>query len=187
MSMLPYKSAARLAPLAIACLSLLTPLVVAQETPPATAPVPETQPDQPKPTPEPTKPDPQPDPQPSPPPVKPDPVNPAPANPGPINPAPVKPDAPKVAPQPAVATPAPAPETGADVPEGRQLFLAAADIIKKAHAITFRCKTYGVGPMLATYTAKTQADVRLLRTPTGWLYRGHRLGRQLLTQRRYRV
>ncbi len=157
----PYKPAARVAPnlvqVAIACLLLLTPVMVAQETPPA--PAPETQPEQPKPAPEPTQPDStKPDPQP----VKPDAA--------PANPAPAKSDQPKVAtPQPAVATPVP--ETPGDVPEGRQLFMAAADIIKKSQAITFRCKTYGIGPMLAMYTAKTQADVRLLRTPSGWLCR----------------
>jgi thiol-disulfide isomerase/thioredoxin len=100
--------------------------------------------------PEPAKPEAQPD--------KPQPPTPA-------SPAPTAPGA-----KPTTTQPAPA-ESGVDVPEGRQLFLAASDTIKRAKAITYRVKSYAEGQMLTTYMSRSQADVRMLRSGTGWLVR----------------
>jgi thiol-disulfide isomerase/thioredoxin len=124
--------------LLLAAALTMAPLAIAQETPPA--PAPDTQPDQPKeqPKPDPTKPDQ-----------------------GPVKPTPA-PTVPPSAPAPA---PPAAPETPAEVPQGRQFFLAAADVIKKAQAITYRAKSYGEGQMLSTSVSHSQADVRMLRIP----------------------
>lgn len=55
---------------------------------------------------------------------------------------------------------------------GRTLFLQAQEAAKRAQSITYQGKSYGTGGM-ESMTSKTQGDVRLLRTPSGfsWLAR----------------
>ncbi len=60
---------------------------------------------------------------------------------------------------------------------GSELFVAASEAIKRAQAITYHAKAYAVGAMFEPNTAKIEADVKMLRSPTagtqtsGWLIR----------------
>ncbi len=60
---------------------------------------------------------------------------------------------------------------------GSELFVAAADAIKRAQSLSYRARTYATGAMFEPHTAKIQADVRMLRSSNagsqtgGWLVR----------------
>lgn len=107
------------------------------------------------------------------PPAKDEPLAPVPAekqpaesNPGsPMGTAPVAP--------PAESEPAPDSSEDPELARGRALFRQASEALARAQALTFHVKFGGEGDMLGKYTPKVQADVRMMRDPSGagWIVR----------------